>query len=53
MIHRSIAFDDFVDECFLQEDSLCNYQNEELDQVIERLVAIDQDDWTAFEDLAA
>ncbi len=47
------AFDDFVDECFLENDSLCKYENKELDQVVADLVEMDQDGWNAFQDLAA
>ena len=53
MSNKSIAFDDFVDECFLDDDSLCDYQGRELDQVVESLLSIDKNDWVAFQDLAA
>ena len=50
---KIIAFDDFVDECFLEDDTFCKYENQELDQVLESLVSIPQTDWDAFEGLAS
>ena len=47
------AFDDFVDECLLEDDALCKYESKELDDVIQNLVLINQEEWAAFQDLAA
>ena len=47
------AFDDFVDECLLDDDALCQYASKELDEALENLVSINQDEWEAFEKLAA
>ncbi len=48
-----IAFDDFVDNCLLDNDKLCKYQNQNLDKVVTSLVSIKEEDWEAFEELAA
>ena len=46
------AFDDFVDDCFLEEDPLCNKSREEslelvASQLISELVSQDEDDTLA------
>ncbi len=47
------AFDDFVDECLLEDDSLCHYESKDLDQVIQSLVSINPKEWQVYEELAA
>ncbi len=38
MNNNIAAFDDFVDECFVGNDSLCKYEYQELDLALERLL---------------
>ena len=53
MTEMNKAFDDFVDECLLEDDALCTYENKNLDEVLESLVSMHQEEWEAFQDLAA
>ncbi len=39
-----LAFDDFVDDCLLEDDSFCKYRDERLDLVVAGLVSIDDSD---------
>ena len=52
MIKTISAFDDFLDQCLLEDDSLCKDKNPDLNQVIMSLLSINQKEWEAFEDLA-
>ncbi len=49
------ALDDFIDECLIEDDSICIYKgrSHELDTVLQSLIQMDEKDWEAFEDLAA
>ena len=47
------SFDDFVDGCFLDDDTLCDYKGEDLDLVIQNLISIHNHDWEAYQDVAA
>ncbi len=52
MIKAISAFDDFLDQCLLDGDSLCKDESPDLNQVLVRLLSINQKEWKAFEDLA-
>ncbi len=38
MSRNDPALDAFVDDCFLMEDTLCNYQEEDLDFVSSKII---------------
>ncbi len=45
MFDFNSAFEDFVDQCLLEDDSLCNYEEKDLDNALARLVAFDRDEF--------
>ena len=53
MTEMNTAFDDFIDGCLLEDDALCTYLNQELDEVLENLLLVNQEEWEAFQNLAA
>ena len=36
-----LAFDDFLDDCFLNHDNLCKYQNEDVDGLLQALTNVE------------
>ena len=43
MKFSNLAFDDFVDDCLLQNDSFCDYNTNNLDSFVEDLMIESED----------